>query len=188
MNGEGTGSVGWKRKVVDELVDYYFNFVYLAFFLVAFTWYRRLILEEYAIQYLGYWVPLVEAAVLAKVIMVGDVLRLGRGLERAPLLLRTFYRTLMFSVWVAVFGVLEHAAGGLLHGKGLTGGLAELADKGRYELLAKCVVIFGAFVPFFAFKELEKVLGKDRLRALFWKRAGPASDPSSQGTGGESRS
>lgn len=175
---------GWKRKIVEETVDYFFNFVYLGFFLVAFTWYRRLILAEYSIVYLDYWVPLVEAAILAKVIMVGDILRLGRGLERAPLLLPTFYRTLMFSVWVAVFSVLEHAAGGLLHGKGLTGGLAELADKGRYELLAECVVIFGAFVPFFAFKELERVLGKDRLRDLFWRRPNSQSDSSFPGTTG----
>ena len=170
MNERDTRLSGWKRKIADETVDYVFNFVYLAFFLVAFTWYRRLILAEYAIQYFAWWVPLVEAAILAKVIMVGDILRLGRGFERAPLLLPTFYRTLVFSLCVAMFGVLEHTVGGLLHGKGLTGGLAELASKGRYELLAQCVVIFGAFVPFFAFKELEEVLGKDRLRALFWRR------------------
>jgi len=96
----------------------------------------------------------------------------------------------MFSVWVAVFSVVEHAVGGLLHGEGLTGGLAELADKGRYELLAECVVIFGAFVPFFAFKELERVLGRDRLRDLFWRRptAEPEPDPPRSGTAGAKRS
>ena len=91
---------GWKRKIVDEMVEYYLNFVYLAFFLVAFAWYRRLILAEYDILYLNYWAPLVEAAVLAKVIMVGDMVRLGRGLERQPLLVPTLFRTVLFSVWV----------------------------------------------------------------------------------------
>ena len=43
-------------------------------------------------------------------------------------------------------------------------------------MLAKCVVIFCAFVPFFAFKELEGVLGTDKLRALFWSR-GVAAAP-----------
>ena len=76
---------GWKSKIVDEMVEYFLNFVYLAFFLVAFTWYRRLILAEYAISYSNYWVPLIEAAVLANVIMVGDLMRLGRRrLERTP--------------------------------------------------------------------------------------------------------
>ena len=162
---------GWKSKVVHEMVEYVLNLVYLAFFLAAFTWYRRLILAEYAISYSNYWVPLVEAAVLAKVIMVGDIMRLGRGLERTPLLVPTLYRTVVFSGLVGVFSVLEHTVEGLFHGKGLMAGLAELASKGRYELLAQCVVIFGAFVPFFAFKELEGVVGKDKLRDLFWRRA-----------------
>ena len=179
---------GWKQKVVSEMAEYCLNFVYLAFFLVAFSWYRRLILAEYSILYLNYWVPLVEAAVLAKVIMVGDLMRLGRGLERTPLLLPTFYRAVVFSALVGVFSVLEHTGRGLLHGEGLTGGLAELASKGWYELLAQCVVIFGAFVPFFAFKELEGVVGKDRLRDLFWRRVAMEADPARQGTGGRERS
>jgi hypothetical protein len=167
--------VGWKRKVVDEMVEYYLNFVYLGFFLVAFAWYRRLVLAEYNILYLGYWMPLVEAAVLAKVIMLGDLLRFGRGFAGKPLLLPTFFRTALFSVYVAVFSVVERTAAGLLHGKGLTAGVAELASRGRDELLAQCVIIFCAFVPFFAFKELEGVLGKDALRDLFWRGEVPAA-------------
>jgi hypothetical protein len=66
------------------VIEYWINFVYLVFFLVAFIWYRRLILAEYHVQYTNYWFPLIEAAVLAKVIMVGDLLRLGLGLEHKP--------------------------------------------------------------------------------------------------------
>lgn len=179
---------GWKSKIVHEMVEYFLNFVYLAFFLVAFTWYRRLILAEYAIPYSNYWVPLVEAAVLAKVVMVGDLMRLGRGLERTPLLIPTLYRTVVFSALVGVFSVLEHTGSALLHGKGLTEGLGELASKGRYELLAQCVVIFAAFVPFFAFKELEGVVGEGKLRDLFWRRATGGPDSSRQGAIGENRS
>src|SRR5512147_3179960 len=99
--------VGWKRKVVDEMVEYYFNFVYLAFFLVAFAWYRRLILAEYDILYLSYWAPLIEAAVLAKVIMVGELLPMGRRPKAPPLLVPTLFRTVLFSVWVGLFRILE---------------------------------------------------------------------------------
>ena len=179
---------GWKTKLTHELIEYCLNFVYLAFFLVAFAWYRRLTLAEYAIPYSDYWMPLVAAAVLAKVIMIGDLMHLGRGLERTPLLMPTLYRTVVFSALVGLFSVLEHTVSGLLHGKGWTEGLAEIASKGRYELLAQCVVIFGAFVPFFAFKELEGVVGRDKLRNLFWSRARAAPDPSRQGAVGENRS
>ena len=91
------------------------------------------------------------------------------------------YRTVVFSVWVGIFRVLEETIRGLLQGKGLTEGFAVIASKGRYELLAACVMTFVAFVPFFAFKELERVLGEGKLLALFWNRETPTSDASSHG-------
>jgi hypothetical protein len=45
-------------------------------------------------------------------------------------------------------------------------------------------VIFGAFVPFFAFKELEGVVEQDKLRSLFWRRATAEPDPSRQSMAG----
>ena len=170
MNETQTAQVGWKKAVVHELVEYWINFGYLAFFLVAFTWYRRLILAEYHVQYTNYWFPLIEAAVLAKVIMIGDLVRLGRRMENRPLIFSALFRTVMFSLWVAIFSVLEETVRGLLHGNGLMGGIEEMVSRGWYELLSRCVVIFAAFIPFFSFKELERVLGPEKLRGLFWRQ------------------
>jgi hypothetical protein len=170
MNETQTAHAGWKKKAVHELIEYWINCGYLAFFLVAFMWYRRLILAEYQVHYTDYWVPLIEAAVLAKVIMVGDLLRLGRKMENKPLIVSALFRTLMFSLWVAIFNLLEQTVRGLLHGKGLTGGFEDIASRGWYELLSRCVVIFVAFIPFFSFKELERVMGAQKLRAMFWRR------------------
>lgn len=188
MNEVHTGQAGLKQKVVHEVIEYWITFAYLAFFLVAFTWYRRLILAGYHVQYTNYWFPLIEAAVLAKVIMVGDIMRLGRGLEDKPLILPTLYRTVVFSVWIGVFSLLEATLRGLLHGKGLMGGFEEIASKGRYELLAGCIMAFVAFIPFFALRELDRVLGEGKLRALFWRRRIPIADSSGGGTAGGNRS
>ena len=129
-----------------------------------------MILAEYQVRYTNYWFPLIEAAVLAKVIVLGDLFRLGRGMENKPLIISTLFRTVMFSLCVAVFSMVEETVRGLLHGNGLTGGFDDIASRGWYELLSRCVVIFAAFIPFFSFKELERVLGAERLRALFWRR------------------
>ena len=47
--------------------------------------------------------------------MVGDIWGLGQGLEHKPLILPPLYRTVVFSVWVGVFRVLEATVSGLLH-------------------------------------------------------------------------
>ncbi|MGE5444937.1 MAG: hypothetical protein ACM3SR_10120 [Ignavibacteriales bacterium] len=170
MDNANKKKAGWKQKAVHEIIDYFINFIYLALFFGLFTWYRRLVLAEYHIAYLNYSFSVIEALVLAKIIMIGDVLKLGRGLQGRPLIFPTLYNTVVFSVWVWLFAVLEHMVDGLLRGKGLAGGFDEIMGRGKYELLARCMVVFFAFIPFFAFRELGRVLGEGKLRELFFRR------------------
>jgi hypothetical protein len=160
---------GWKQRIFHEMFEYWMNFFYLALMFAAFTQYRRLVLAAHDIIYTNYGIAVIEAAVLAKVIMIGGVFRLGRGLEKKPLLFSTLYKTIVFSLFVAFFKLIEHMIMGLWKGKGLTQGLADFFGRGPYELLANVLVMFVAFIPFFAFKELGRVLEKVRVWDLFFR-------------------
>lgn len=160
---------GWKQKIGHELSEYLINFVYLLFFFGVFTMYRRLVLTEYKISYLHYGYALFKALILAKVIMIGDILHLARRLKDKSLILTTLYKAVVFTVWVIAFSILEHVVDGLLHGEGFTGGINEL-ESNFYELLAGCLVVFFALIPFFAFKELGLVLGEERIAEIFFRR------------------
>jgi hypothetical protein len=160
----------WKQILVHELFEYLFNFAFLAVFFVSFAWYRRFILAEYHIQYLRYWVPVIEAAILAKVIMIGDIMHLGRKLQHKPLAVTTLYRTVVFGVFVALFKFLEAIVSALIHGKPAAEGIAEIANKGMDEILAWCVLLLVAFVPFFSMKEIERVFGAEKIRGMFFRR------------------
>lgn len=181
MNDVNKKKVGWKHKLFHELIEYWINFLYLAFFFGVFTSYRRMIMAEYEIGYQHYGIAVIKALILAKVIMIGDILRLGRRLEEKPLIFQTIYKSAVFSIWVAVFYILEEAIKGLLHGTGLAGGFAEIVSKGKYELLAGFLVIFFAFIPFFAFKELGRLLGEGKIRELFFRRASATECKKDQG-------
>jgi hypothetical protein len=159
-----------KEKVRHELIEYAFNVVYLALVFAAFTQYRRFLLAEYSITYTNYWVGLFGALVLGKVIMIGSVFRLGRWFEDKPLIVPTIYKALMFCGFILVFRVVEYAIRGLMHGDGLAAALVEFfAQKGIDEVLANCLVVLVALIPFFAVKELGRVLGRDRVAALFFR-------------------
>jgi hypothetical protein len=169
MSGTESRKAKVKRVLLHELVEYFVNFAYLAFFFIAFAWYRRFILGEYHIASLGYWLPLIEAAILAKIIMIGDIMRLGsRMWQDKPLIVPTLFRTVMFAILVAVFAALERTVEGLFHGEGWGGGVREIREKGLYALLAECVVVVVAFIPYFAFKELGRVLGEGKLKHIFF--------------------
>ena len=159
----------WKEKIFHEMVEYWINVCYLTLVFAAFTQYRRFLLAAHDITYENYWVAVIEALILAKVIMIGAVLRLGRGLEGKPLIYPTLYKTVVFTLFVGVFTALEYAVKGLWTGTGFMGGIADFFGKG-HELLANSLVVFVAFIPFFGVKELGRVLGEEKIRALFFRR------------------
>jgi hypothetical protein len=161
-----------KKKIVHEVAEYWINVAYLTLVFASFTQYRRLVLAAHDIEYTNYWVAVIEALVLGKVVMIGDVLGLGRRLEHKPLIYSALLKTVVFTVFVGVFTVIEHMVVGLFKGKGLTGELVEFFGKGTHELLAGSLVIFVAFIPFFAFRELRRILGEGKLWTLFFRSRG----------------
>jgi hypothetical protein len=88
-----------KEKAIEEFKMFWAIAIYLALMLVAFTSYRRLIPSESGISYLHYGTGVIEALILAKVILIGQALGLGKRFENAPL-----YVSVLFKA--AVFGVL----------------------------------------------------------------------------------
>lgn len=169
----------WKEVLLHELVEYLFNFSFLSFFLIAFAWYRRLLLDSYHISNAVYWAPVISAAILAKVLMIGEALRMGRRLRTWPLVIPTIYRTVVFSLLVVVFSFLEHMAGAWIHGKKAADGITELTNTGWQGMLAWYILIIIAFLPFFALKEIETVFGTGKVRGLFFRRqqTSPHSNP-----------
>lgn len=168
----------WRNFLAHELFEFVFNFVFLAIFLVAFAWYRRLILASYHIHYLAYGMPLIEAAILAKVVMIGDALRVGHRLRSQPLTVVIVYRAVVFSLFVGLFTLLEHILEALLQGKSVRAGIDAITEKGTDEMLGSSLVIFAAFLPFFAMKEIERVFGAERVRELFFRRGAKEAEAS----------
>jgi len=159
-----------KEKIVHEMVAYWVNVAYLTLMFAAFTQYRRLVLAAHDITYTNYWVAVIEALILAKVIMVGDALHLGRRLDQKPLIYSTLLKTVVFTLFVGAFTLTEHVIKSLWSGEGFKAGIAGLLGKGHHELLAGCLVVFVAFIPFFAFRELGRVLGEGKIWTLFFQR------------------
>jgi hypothetical protein len=113
--------------------EYWINGCYLTLVFAAFTQYRRFLLAAYDITYTNYWVAVIEALVLAKVIMIGEVIRLGRGLEQKPLIYPTPYKTVVFTLFVGVFKLIEQEIKGLF-GRGRGSREVSLTSLGKDPL------------------------------------------------------
>jgi len=159
-----------KSKVLHEIVEYGFNVIYLTLVFASFTMYRRLLLAAHDIVYTNYWFALIEALILGKVIMIGGVFQLGRGLEHKPLIYPTLYKTVVFTLFVILFTLAEHAIKGLIAGDGAAAGIARFTAQGYEIIVANAMVVFVALIPFFAVKELGRVMGRERIWALFFRQ------------------
>ena len=150
--------------------------LYLWLFLGSFAAYRRLILAESGVAYVHYGVALVEALVIAKVVLVGRIFGFSRRFEDRRLVVPVIYKSVVFALLVIGFSVLEHLLVGWIHDRSALDGLRELFSVGVYEIGARILMLTVAFVPFFAFYELGRVLGMRRLADLFFvqPRAAPA--------------
>jgi len=163
-----------KEKAREELIEYALNVAYLSVVFATFTIYRRLLLAAHDITYTNYGFALIEALILGKVIMIGSVFRLGRGLEHKPLIFPTLYKTVVFTIFVAVFTAAELVVKGLAKGHGIAAEFAEFTAQGYELIFANLMVVFVALVPFFAMKELGRVVGRERIARLFFNKRIPA--------------
>lgn len=180
METEAPQPKSLKERALEEFKIYWIIALYLAVFLGSFTVYRRLILKEFGVAYLNYGFALIEALVIAKVILIGNALGLGRRFECRPLWLSVLYKSILFGILVFLFGILERVVEGLIHRKDWAGILQGMTELGLYELLARIVMLVLAFVPFFASWEIGRVLGPGKLSALFFSKPEVGPPPESR--------
>ena len=149
---------------------YWINVLYLTIFFSVFTNYRRLILAHYHINYGEYGISVIKALVLAKVILIVEHLPFGRGFEDKPLIIPTLYKSSIFTISVAIFTVIETLIRSFLIEKGFIAAPAISVRHSLYEWSAGALVIFCVFIPFFAMKELSRVLGQGVILKLFFRK------------------
>ena len=164
MQEKATGHVSLKEKALHELKIYWIITVYFVAFLGAFALYRRLILSEVGASYLTYGFKVVEALVVAKVILIGEAIGLGRRFESRPVITSVAVKSVLFGVFIVLFNVLEHIVEALIHKLDWR---SVLLERGLDEILARSLVLMIALIPLFAFMEIGRVLGPGRLSSMF---------------------
>jgi hypothetical protein len=164
MGATDSTKPGLKERAKRELVDYIVMSLYLAFFFCALTTYTMLLLRKFNIDLWNYDFAIINALVIAKVIMIGEMAHLGRGSERRPLYQTVLYKAFIYGLLVLAFHFVEEFVKRLIHGKPFG---TVWFDLNMDDLVGRSILVFCCFIPLFAFRELRRVMGADRLYALF---------------------
>ncbi len=147
-----------------ELEELATLWAYLAAFFCLLTTYSLITTETFRPSYFAYGTDLVNALIIAKVIMIGDAVHAGKRYESKAVLYSAAWKALVYAGLVLAFHVVEEIIKGLLHGAAIAQTLQELRLDHR---LVRTALVFCTFVPLFIVRELRRVMGEDNFRALF---------------------
>jgi len=168
-----------KQKAMHELREMLELFSYLAFFFVALAVYDMLLLKRYNVEYLTIAFALINAAVITKVIMIGEYAKLGKRYEHKALLISAVWKAFVFGLLVFAFHVLEEIIKRLIHGADMAKATGDI----RYEqFAARAIVVFCVFVPLFAFREFRRVLGEETFYTVLFRSEAAGRSDLSKGT------
>lgn len=159
-----------KQRLLNEFGEYFMNFIYMALFFSAVIFYRRHILAQYDIVLNDYFFGVIKALVIAKVVMIGAFLRISHKFEDKALIVPIIYKSLLFVVWVMLFDIAEVFIVGLINNPNISEVYFEIKERVSMVWLASIILIFLSFIPFFAFKELARLIGKEKIKNLFFKK------------------
>jgi hypothetical protein len=165
----------WKQKLFHELNEYLVNFVYMSIVFSAIVLYRRLLLAEHGIHLNDYFAGVIGAAIIAKVVMLGAFLSISRKFEHHALFIPVLYKSFLFTVLVVVFNIIESYIRGFIHTPNLADAFNYLKSHIDLAWVGMIQLIFFTFVPFFAYKELLRRIGSEKMRELFLKKSNTSS-------------
>ena len=97
-----------KEKAVEEFRSFFVMALYLWFVFALMMLNEAVILKKPSINFLAQGFAVINALVLAKVMLVADDLRFGRELDHLPLAWPILYKAVMFGLLFVVFHEVEH--------------------------------------------------------------------------------
>jgi hypothetical protein len=165
-----------KERGIDEFRRFLLMFLYLWAVFGLFVLNERLVLTEREISFLPQGFAVINAAIMAKVMLIGEDLKFGRRFDRYPLIYPVFYRSVVFALLFIAFHVLERLLVGAFAGKTIVDSLPHIGGgtwPGRLLVLAIMTV---SLLPFFMLRAIAQILGEGRLWALMFQERPPEDD------------
>jgi hypothetical protein len=156
-----------QQKLAHEVREFFIVFLFLAPFLTSFTFYRMYLLHEQADYSFEFGTELVNALILSKIILIGQAAGLGKRFDDKALILSTIYKAAVFSIFYTAFHLVESSLISWMHGHTLLTSIEKELTEQQGVHVSRSLFFFSAFVPFFGFLEIRRVLGDKALKQLF---------------------
>ena len=154
-----------KARVLQEAKKFAGIFVYLWVVFIVLLAHEWIVLSENHIGFKFYGLAAINALLLAKIMLIADNARFAERLKGMPLVYPIAYKAVAFTTLLFFAYVIEEMIIGWVSGHGFLASMPHIGG-GLLGALAMWLIFCVVLVPFFAFKELERVVGPDEFRKL----------------------
>ncbi len=156
------------EKAVEEFKALLALAAYLYICLGAVALFKSAVLRDACIHYSIWGIALVKALLLAKFMLMGRMLQIGKRFRDKPLIWPALYHALMFLVLLLILTTVEELLVGLIHGRALADSLTHIVGPSFYQGVAVSLIMFLILLPYSAFTCLGDVLGEREVFRLFF--------------------
>jgi hypothetical protein len=155
-----------KTRLYAELRKFLAIFAYLWLVFSVFLLHEWTVLASHQIGFKFYGLALVNALILAKIMLIAEAFGFANRLDDKPLIYPIAFKSIAFSALLVLAYIGEETAVGLFHGKSVAESVPQIGAGGLIGAVTIGVIMCIALVPFFAFREIARAVGTAEFRAL----------------------
>jgi len=157
-----------KERAVHQLKEFLAMFIYLWVLLTLLVINQSIVVAQEAYQ--AHFFAFVNALILAKVLLIGEDLHFGNRFRDKPLLYSIFYKCFVFTIFFIGVHILERVIVGVWSGRTIAQSFPDIGGGSLKRILSMGANLFVALIPFFAFREISRVIGSRELWSLLLSR------------------
>ena len=153
----------------EEVRRFIILFLYLWVLFGLFVLNEAALYRQQGLHFVFQGFALLNALILAKVMLVFEDLEVSRWLKREPLAWTILFETTLCTLLFLCFHVLEHIIVGLFHGDGVAASVPSFGGGGFPGLLIVTAIVFISLLPFFGFKNIARAIGVERMKEILFR-------------------
>jgi hypothetical protein len=157
-----------KQRIFDEVIKFLGIAFYLWVMFGVFALHESVVSEKVHINYHFYGFALVNALVLGKVLLIAEDLHFADWFKGRPLIYPVLCKAVAFSALFLVFDVVEEVLVGIFKGKTIDASIPSIGGGSPTGVFFVGIILAVALIPFFAFREIGRVIGERELHSLIF--------------------
>jgi phosphatidylserine synthase len=164
-NSRGRNILG---KIINEFKKFLGMAAYLWVMFGLLALHESNVLAKHQISYQFYGFAIVNSLILAKVMLIAEDLHLGEKFRDRPLIYPILYKAFLFAIVFICFDFAEEVLVGLIRGKTFAQSITDIGGGSPSGVFFAAIILSVGLIPFFAFREIGRVIGERELRSFIF--------------------